>query len=591
MSSNLRSSKTRSTFKSLFGYPGQGIYKDVRGRLPYYLSDWTDAWNYRVIPATVYMYFCNLLPAIAFAQDMFDNTHNSFGVNEVLLASALGGIVFGVFAGQPLCIVGVTGPISIFNSVVYKIIEHRDTPYFPFMAWICLWSMVFHFVIAIFGWINSLRYVTRFSCNIFGWFICYIYIQKGIQICTHQFKYGTTPEECLIMGYFSVVVALCTMIFGVLCILFGNESKFTTPLVRKFVADYGTPLCIVFFTGFVHFGPRMANTPIERLPITKSFAPTFSGEGREHGWFIHFWDIAVGDVFLAIPFALLLTVLFAFDHNVSALICQGSEFPLTKPSSFHWDFFLLGITTGVAGILGIPAPNGLIPQAPLHTTSLCIIGEKKSLDGIDPDEDAKYETYNESVVEQRFSNTVQGLLILGTMTRPLLIVLGLIPQAVLAGLFWIMGLGGLMHNTITEHVKFLVGDRRYTLRSNPFLKVDTKYFLIFFVLELLGFAGEFGINQSLAGIGFPAVLLLTAIVGHYMPKFIPEDQLKILDGPTATEFILANLQNTENDDETIVSNSPNVQDSHTRELDDIENVQSTEVGNLRHRVYGSAEEI
>ncbi len=30
---------------------------DVRRRAPYYLSDWTDAWDYRVVPATIYMYF------------------------------------------------------------------------------------------------------------------------------------------------------------------------------------------------------------------------------------------------------------------------------------------------------------------------------------------------------------------------------------------------------------------------------------------------------------------------------------------------------------------------------------------------------
>ena len=31
---------------------GAGIIADVRARAPWYLSDWTDAWNYRVIPAT-----------------------------------------------------------------------------------------------------------------------------------------------------------------------------------------------------------------------------------------------------------------------------------------------------------------------------------------------------------------------------------------------------------------------------------------------------------------------------------------------------------------------------------------------------------
>lgn len=35
----------------------RGMLNDVRRRAPFYLSDWTDAWDYRVVPATVYMYF------------------------------------------------------------------------------------------------------------------------------------------------------------------------------------------------------------------------------------------------------------------------------------------------------------------------------------------------------------------------------------------------------------------------------------------------------------------------------------------------------------------------------------------------------
>jgi len=35
----------------------RGMVNDIRRRAPYYLSDCTDAWNYRVVPATVYMYF------------------------------------------------------------------------------------------------------------------------------------------------------------------------------------------------------------------------------------------------------------------------------------------------------------------------------------------------------------------------------------------------------------------------------------------------------------------------------------------------------------------------------------------------------
>ena len=56
--------------------------------------------------------FHSILPALAFSLDMFSKTEMSFGVNEVLLASVLGAVVFSVFAAQPLVIVGVTGNVD-----------------------------------------------------------------------------------------------------------------------------------------------------------------------------------------------------------------------------------------------------------------------------------------------------------------------------------------------------------------------------------------------------------------------------------------------------------------------------------------------
>jgi boron transporter len=68
---------------------------------------------------------------------MFAKTNSSFGVNEVLLSSVLAAVVFSVAAAQPLTIVGVTGPITVFNYTVFEIIAGR-TDYFQFMCWIGL---------------------------------------------------------------------------------------------------------------------------------------------------------------------------------------------------------------------------------------------------------------------------------------------------------------------------------------------------------------------------------------------------------------------------------------------------------------------
>lgn len=44
----------------------RGMINDVRRRAPFYWSDWRDAWDYRVIPATIYMYFVRLVDFVHF---------------------------------------------------------------------------------------------------------------------------------------------------------------------------------------------------------------------------------------------------------------------------------------------------------------------------------------------------------------------------------------------------------------------------------------------------------------------------------------------------------------------------------------------
>ncbi|KAF2268935.1 hypothetical protein CC78DRAFT_529569 [Lojkania enalia] len=505
-----------------------GMINDVRRRAPYFWSDWKDAWDYRVVPATVYMYFANILPALAFSLDMFANTDESFGVNEVLLASVLAAVVFSVCAAQPLVIVGVTGPITVFNYTVYDIIAPRGTNYFAFMCWIGLWSLVMHWILAITNACNSLKYVTRFSCDIFGFYVAFIYLQKGIQVLTRQWEAGDTS------AYLSIAIALMVTIVAYLCGVIGHSSLFQRH-IRKFIEDYGTPLTVIFFTGFVHIG-KMKDIELLKLPTSRAFFPT-----TDRGWFIHFWDISVGDVFLAIPFALLLTILFYFDHNVSSLIAQGTEFPLRKPAGFHWDIFLLGLTTGVAGLLGIPFPNGLIPQAPFHTTSLCVTRTVSDSD----DETNKGHTRKivDHVVEQRVSNLAQGLLTLGTMTGPLLIVLHLIPQAVLAGLFFVMGIQALEANGITLKILFLAKDRHLTPRSDPLARIDRQLAIwIFVALELVGFGATFAITQTIAAIGFPVFILLYIPLRTWgLPRWFTPQELSILDAPTASPFTMESV--------------------------------------------------
>ena len=167
----------------------------------------------------------------------------------------------------------------------------------------CSWSLIMHWILAITNACNALTYVTRFSCDIFGFYVACIYIQKGIQVLTRQ--WGSVGETS---AYLSIMVALLVLMCAWICGELGNSNLFKR-FIRKFLEDYGTPLTIIFFTGFVYIG-KMRDVDVATLPTSKAFFPT-----SDRSWLVRFWDISVGDIFLAIPFALLLTILFYFDHN------------------------------------------------------------------------------------------------------------------------------------------------------------------------------------------------------------------------------------------------------------------------------------
>lgn len=226
---------------------------------------------------------------------------------------------------------------------------------------------------------------------------------------------------------------------------------------------------------------------------------------------------------------------------VSSLIAQGTEFPLRKPAGFHWDLFLLGLTTGVAGLLGIPFPNGLIPQAPFHTKSLCVVRQIS----VQPESGVKDHPVQilDRVVEQRVSNLAQGLLVLGTMSGPLLVVLHLIPQAVLAGLFFVMGVQALESNGITLKILFLCRDRNLITKSDPLFQIKRKRAIwLFLALELFGFGATFAITQTIAAIGFPIIIMLLIPVRTFLlPKYFSMEELSVLDAPTASPFTMESV--------------------------------------------------
>lgn len=173
------------------------------------------------------------------------------------------------------------------------------------------------------------------------------------------------------------------------------------------------------------------------------------------------------------------------------------------------------------------------------------------------------------VVEQRVSNLAQGLLILATMSRQLLSALGHIPQAVLAGLFFVMGVQALEENGITLKLVYLLKDHTLVSPAYPLKSCRLSAVWAFVGLELLGFGATFAISQTVAAVGFPIIVVgLVPIRVFVLPRFFfTKRELRTLDQATASGLTLESVGGSWEDnggkDEDKVENEETVEvDSH-----------------------------
>ncbi|PSN67929.1 anion exchange family protein [Corynespora cassiicola Philippines] len=516
--------------------PGRGMYHDVKRRLPYYWSDITDAWTYRTFASLVRMYFVNLLPAIAFTLDMTRRTGEFFGINEALFSSALAAMVFSLLSAQPLTIVGVTGLISLFNYTIYDIIGHYDISIYPqFMAWVGIWAAIFHWVVSFGNYCDYMGYVTDFSSETFGMYVGIIYMVKGVEELVNEFSVAGNSA-----GYLSCLVAI--LYFGS---VYGLEklgsSVMWKPWIRGALADYAYVFPTLFWVGFSHIPGSLRSTPLTYLPIHKAFHPS-----QPRNWLIDFWNLDAKWIFVALPFGFLMMLLFYYDHNVSSLTAQARHFPLKKPAGFHWDFFLLGCTTFVSGILGLPMPNGLVPQAPVHTDSLTVYETR--LDVIHTKDRNNFDIRKPlveamAVVEQRVSHFLMGLAIIGTMTGPLLVVLGTMPAAVFGGVFFVVGWGSIETNGILQKLIFLQSESRFVQSTDPLSNIPRRRIILYIALQIFGVAITVAISQTIAAIGFPVLIIgLIPFRTFIMPRWFTGKELEVLDDLTANnKAVLASL--------------------------------------------------
>lgn len=308
------------------------------------------------------------------------------------------------------------------------------------MAWSLIHAGWMHYLLAILNahdW--TMQYVTHFSADIFSLLNSVIYFNKaGLEL---KRNHDNVPFAAFL---YSVIGAIGTCFFAIFLATALKWKPLFGRIVRMGLAEYAAAISIILFIGIPHIG-ELANLDHERLMVQTTFRPS---SPDRNVFFVQFWRLPVEWIFISIIPGAIITVLFYFDHEISSIICTVSRYGVRKKGAFAWDIALLGTTTALCGILGIPPANGLLPQAPLHSESLRHWVEEDVPADSDVSDDPPQRKLVPRVYEQRYSAFIQAAMILVFISLPFQLILGLTPTSVLAGLFMFMGYQSLSVNPI-----------------------------------------------------------------------------------------------------------------------------------------------
>merc|ERR1719186_424735 len=161
----------------LFG----GLMADIRRKLPWYVSDFTDAFHIQTLASIIYIYLATVTKAITFGGFLGDITDGLQGVLESFLGHLLAGGVFCLLGGQPLTVLGCTGPVLIFEKILVEFCANYGIYYLTMRLWIGLWSALFCIVIVAVDGSAIVKYFTRFTEEAFACLIGLIFIIEALK--------------------------------------------------------------------------------------------------------------------------------------------------------------------------------------------------------------------------------------------------------------------------------------------------------------------------------------------------------------------------------------------------------------------------
>uniref|UniRef100_A0A8C1VWT9 Anion exchange protein n=1 Tax=Cyprinus carpio TaxID=7962 RepID=A0A8C1VWT9_CYPCA len=552
-----------------------GLFLDIKRKAPHYLSDYTDAVSLQCLASFLFLYCACMSPVITFGGLLGEATEGRISAIESLFGASMTGIAYSLFAGQPLTILGSTGPVLVFEKILFKFCKEYGLSYLSLRVCIGLWTAFFCLLLVATDASSLVCYITRFTEEAFASLICIIFIYEALEKLIHlgetypfnmhndlnqltQYSCVCTmpkdPSNATLnywqeknitaseIDWFDLDVKGCVenrgefvgracghhgpyipdVLFWSVILFFSTvamssflkefkTSRYFPTKVRAVISDFAVFITIMTMV-LIDYA---LGVPSPKLQVPNEFKPTRD----DRGWFISpigpnpWWTIIVS----FIP-ALLCTILIFMDQQITAVIINRKEHKLKKGCGYHLDLFVVGVMLGVCSLMGLPWFVAATVLSISHVNSLKLESECSA-----PGEQPKFL----GIREQRFT----GLMIFVLMGSSVFMtsVLKNIPMPVLYGVFLYMGASSLRGIQFFDRLRLFGMPAKHQpdfiyLRHVPLRKVH-----LFTIVQLTCLVLLWVIKTSRAAIVFPMMVLALVFIRKLLDFVFCKRDLSWLD--------------------------------------------------------------
>uniref|UniRef100_A0A8C1A1F6 Anion exchange protein n=1 Tax=Cyprinus carpio carpio TaxID=630221 RepID=A0A8C1A1F6_CYPCA len=502
----------------LFG----GVIRDARRRYPKYISDFKDALSPQCMATVIFIYFAALSPAITFGGLLGEKTDGLIGVSELIISTAVQGMVFCLLGAQPLLVVGFSGPLLVFEESFYSFCRSSEIEYLTGRLWIGIWLIIIVVLTVAFEGSFLVRFVTRFTQEIFSFLISLIFIYEtffklGKIFMDHPLRScsgreendtalptptsdGRSPDASQTLNQPNTALLSLVLTAGTFFIAFYlrkfKNSAFFPGTLRRAIGDFGVPIAI---STMVLLDYSIKDTYTQKLSVPDGFSVT---SPDKRGWLIHplgsDGQFPIWMMVASILPALLVYILIFMETQITTLIVSKKDRMLVKGSGFHLDLLIIVVGGGVSALFGLPWLTGATVRSVTHANSLTVMSK-----AVAPGDKPRIQ----EVKEQRVTGFLVALLVglsivIGDVLRQ-------VPIAVLFGIFLYMGVMSLNGIQLTERMMLLFMPPKYHPDHTYVRKVRTLRMHLFTCLQLVCLAVLWAVMSTSASLAFPFVLVLT----------------------------------------------------------------------------------